>query len=128
MVKVSEVMPEKLHTHRRQRGRESFINCRKRTGSTIAQFMNVARNQFLAGAGLADDEGRRIAGTDPLHTIQQCLGRRVFNDQATGPDREGQCVRVRSHDVERCLNTHGSGSVGYDYRIVDCSRPAPTSR
>lgn len=90
--------------------------------------MNVARNQFLAGAGLANDEGRRIAGTDPMRTIQQSLGRRVFKIQTAGADREGQCVRVRGHDVERCFNTHGSGSVGYDYRIADCSRPAPTSR
>jgi hypothetical protein len=72
----------------------------------MAAQLNAANGlDRLAGAGLADDEGRRIAGTDPMHTIQQCLGRRVFKNQTAGADREGQCVRVRGNDLERCFNT-----------------------
>ena len=54
-----------------------------------AQLMNVPRNQFLAGAGFADDERGRMARGNPLSQFQQGLRCVVLEDQATGPAGQG---------------------------------------
>ena len=91
-------------------------------GRTRLKGARSARDPFLAGAGFSDDEGRCIARSDPLHTFQQCPGRRVFKNQAAGADREGQGVRVRG-------NVYGVGlstlivlvvPAGFGYLIADC--------
>ena len=54
------------------------------------EVVNVARNQFFAGAGFTNDQHARITGRDLLQVLEQGFGLGVFKDLRGCPDRGGQ--------------------------------------
>ena len=57
----------------------------------VAELVDMAGDQFLAGAGLANDQHAGITGGDLLQVRQQGPGRRIFKDLGGGAYGRGQC-------------------------------------
>ncbi|MNP84493.1 hypothetical protein D3C76_1838220 [compost metagenome] len=60
--------------------------------------MDVAGDQLLAGAGLADDQRVGFTGRQALDAAEQLLGARVLEDQHGGAHRLGQFACVGMSD------------------------------
>jgi hypothetical protein len=74
------------------------IDGNERAGATRARLMNEARDQFLAGAGLAANENIGVAGRDELETLLQLARDRILEDQRLGADRRSvNLFRQRRH-------------------------------
>ena len=71
-------------------GKRSAIDGDERTMTAMAQVMNMPRHQFLAGAGLADDQHAGLARRDLLQVREQCLGFRVFEHLRGSANRRRQ--------------------------------------
>ena len=63
-----------------------------------AQRMHMARDQLLAGAGLADDERACITGGDALDALQQRFRTRIFEHERSGTDRGCEGTRIGEGD------------------------------
>ena len=90
-------MTEEFALHERLADRGT-IECHERRGAPIAQFVDLACDQLLAGAGLTDDESGGLTRGDALDTLQKRLRSRIFKDEATGTDGKRQRMRIGSRD------------------------------
>ncbi|MNG08015.1 hypothetical protein D3C84_913450 [compost metagenome] len=82
-------MAEQLGLHQAL-GKRPAVDRNKRFVATGAEIVYVARHQFLAGPGLADDQHAGVTGRDLLQVSQQSAGGGVFEDLGRGTNRGGQ--------------------------------------
>src|SRR5690606_8297526 len=68
---------------------------RHETTTAIALQVDVSRDQFLAGARLAVDEYRRLAGGYPLNELQQLPRDWIVENQRLGPHGQGLLISIR---------------------------------
>ena len=79
-------------------GKRTAIHRHKGLTPATAQIVDMPCDQFLAGAGLANDQGVGFTGGQALDTRQQFLGARVLEDQHGGTHRLGQFAGIGMGD------------------------------
>src|SRR5581483_9064193 len=73
-------------------GERLAIDGDERPADAVAPVVHQARDQLLAGAALALDEHRGMAGRDAAHQLHQLAACDTFRDHRIGPETPGQLL------------------------------------
>ena len=100
-----------LYQRRRQCG---AIDGHEGAAPASAQAMQVARNDLLAGTGLADDQGRRVAGGDALQALEESARQRILEHQGLRANAEGH-----PRGIGQGQNRHAASHLLYETYIYN---------
>ncbi|MNG14749.1 hypothetical protein D3C84_985280 [compost metagenome] len=79
-------------------GKRAAVHRHEGLASAAAQIVDMPGDQFLAGAGLANDQCVGFTGRQALDAAEQFLGARVLEHQNGGSHRFGQFASVWMSD------------------------------